>query len=109
MMQVGEALRSLAAVIDEGNGADLFAEEFTRFRSWYLFDGEVVCTDEEGNESVNTIIDAISLSRAANISEESFTYDFSEVLESPIDEYILPLSAYELDEDDEDDDEDIDI
>lgn len=89
----GTTLQTLA-----GGGEDetlrLFAEELYRFRSWYLFEPSVVCTNHtEGTELEITLFEALTSYRAKNYTEDDLTFDFSDTLSFQLDEYIVSLGS----------------
>lgn len=87
-------LCSLAKGIDDPEGAHLYAEEFIKFRNWFLYDGRVRREDlTEGGEIEMTVMDALTTIRLQNLDGGDYRYDFSEAFDYPIDEYIVSLSA----------------
>ena len=91
---VSITLRSLAKGIDDPENAHLYAEEFTKFRNWFLFDGRVRRDDLiEGGEIEMTLMDALTAIRLQNLDGGDYRYDFSEALDYPLDEYIVSLAA----------------
>ena len=109
---IGRLLGGLAAAIETEGNRQLYAEEFYKFRSWFMFDGDVICVREsDGEELALSIFDALTLFRSENLSDDEYSYDFSETLDYTIDEIMIPLSSlgddeYDDDEDDSYDDED---
>lgn len=89
----------------------LFADELFKFRTWYTFDSLVYCKNLKDNAITNaTICEALALYRIEKLSEEQYSYDFSECLDYDIDEYTLTLNTKivkdydELLEDEDDED-----
>lgn len=84
------------------------AEEIDRFRKWYSLDSVVYCTKVgEMTEKVNTVRDALVLSRLEKLGEEKYEYSFSEALDYPIDEYVMSFAdMISLSEEDSDGDTD---
>ena len=91
---VSITLRSLAKGVDDPETAHLYAEEFTKFRNWYLFDGRVQREDlTEGGEIEMTVMEALTSIRLQNLDGGDYRYDFSEALDYPIDEYVVSLAT----------------
>lgn len=100
MLGMSQAFKATAQSLDNDENRVLFAEIFFKFRNWMLFDSEVYCTNVTTGENITvSILQALSMYRAQNLSEEEFDYDFDNVLEYPIDEYIIPISNFEDDDD----------
>jgi hypothetical protein len=109
-MSIGQALHGLASAADTARNRHDFAEEFFRFRNWYVFDSEVICTsDEDGADAILPVMQALAHARADALIGKEHVYDFSNALDYHLDEYILPLGEFsdkDPNEDYEDDDED---
>ncbi len=92
-------------VRDEGAVAVL-ADELLRFRKWYSGEKDVRCTEKDERLQRNvTVAEAVALYRLEKIGEKEYEYDFNDVLDYPLDEYIVGFSEllgaeYEFDEDD---------
>lgn len=96
---IGQTLTSIASNSDLDNNHELYAEEFFKFRNWYSFDSEVHCVLVSDNSEIEcTISQALTLYRAENLNEEEYYYDFSDVLDYPLDEYIVNISSLSGDE-----------
>lgn len=69
------------------------AEEIDRFRKWYSMDSAVYCTRVgETAEEVNTVRDALVLSRLEKLGDDKYEYIFSEALDYPLDEYVMSFA-----------------
>ena len=103
LTNIGTTLSALA--LNKEDDADrIFAEELYKFRSWYLFDHCVLCTNiSEGTEREVTVIEALTNYRVQNFTDEDFLFDFSEALDYPLEEYIVSINS--LLDDSYDDDE----
>ena len=99
---IGQALGGLAAALDTEGNRQQYAEEFYRFRNWFMFDSEVICAREsDGHESALPVFEALALFRSEHLSDDEYSYDFSESLDYPIDEIMMPLSSLAIDDDDD--------
>jgi hypothetical protein len=105
------AQRSRNAQADSGDGADpdadddqipdtdddairLFTEEFFKFRLWYKQDSATHCTPVKGGGTTTLpVFDAMVLHRLEKLGNEDYYYDFTDCLDYPLEEYILPVSA----------------
>ena len=106
---ISQAFIATAKALDNDENRTLYAEMFYKFRNWLIFDADVRCTNiSTEEESSVSILQALSLYRSQNLSDEEYTYDFDDVLEYPIDEYIIPLSNFEDEEDEMDLYDDVD-
>ena len=88
---IDTTLRTLA-----GSGEDeplrVFIEELYRFRSWYIFEPCVLCTNHlEGSEEEITLFEALTNCRAKNFIDDDFIFNFSNALSYQLDEYIVSL------------------
>lgn len=98
---IGKAFTGLATALEVEGNRQVYAEEFFKFRNWFIFDSEVSCTNVEGgNESRLPVMKALALYRSEHLTDEEYTYDFSECLDYPIDEYIMPLNSFGGEEED---------
>jgi hypothetical protein len=84
-----------------------YADEFLRFRTWYAFESEVRCGkidedgadgDDEGEMNV-PLMQALTMYRSQHLSDDEYKYDFSDVLDYPIDEYAIILDSLADNED----------
>ncbi|MDR0852241.1 MAG: hypothetical protein LBN36_07080 [Clostridiales Family XIII bacterium] len=108
-MSIGKALHGLASAADTLRNRQDFAEEFFRFRNWYVLESEVVCTSEEnGTETVFPVMQALALARAEILTGEELRYDFSDALDYNLDGYIMPLGGFSAEAPDSDLDEEAD-
>ena len=106
---ISQAFIATAKSLDNDDNRTLYAEMFYKFRNWLIFEADVRCTNiSTEEESILSILQALSLYRAQNLSDEEYNYDFDDVLEYPIDEYIIPLSSFDDDENDIDLYDDVD-
>jgi hypothetical protein len=92
------------------NGEDetmrIFAEEFYRVRTWYLFEPSVLCTNQtEGDEREITLFEALTEYRAKNYTDDDLTFDFTNALSFQLDEYIVSVGSLYNDDDYNDDDD----
>ncbi|MCL2111486.1 MAG: hypothetical protein FWH32_04420 [Clostridiales bacterium] len=93
MTNINTTLGSLA-ISNEDDAMRVFAEELHRFRSWYLFEASVLCTNpEEGTEREIVLLEALTNHRAKSFTDESCELDFSGALDFPLDEYIVSLGS----------------
>jgi hypothetical protein len=102
---IGKALMGLAQTeeLEEAHGR--FAEEFDKFRTWYTNESEVHCINKDDNSELDLpVLQAMALFRAEHLNNEEYSYDFSEALDYPIDEYIVPLDVLEMSEAEDEDD-----
>jgi hypothetical protein len=106
LSSIGQALLGLASAADAEGNLHLFAEEFHKFRNWYSFDSEVECTKlSDDSELIIPVAQALTLYRAEHLNDDEYRYDFSGVLDYPLDEYIVPVSGLGSDDEDYFDDE----
>ena len=72
----------------------LFNEELYRFRSWYLFEPCVLCSNlTDGTEQEITLLEALANCRAKNFTDDDYDFDFTNALSFQLDEYIISLGA----------------
>lgn len=70
------------------------ADEVFRFRNWYNFDTDVVCSENKtGKRIILPVRDALMLYRQEKLQGSEYSYDFSSSCNYEIDEYIVPLEA----------------
>lgn len=78
----------------------ILVDELLRFRQWYSQEKGVRCIAKESKaQSEVTVAEAIAMARLEKMGEEEYTFDFSDVLEYPIDEYVMSFA--EIFDDDE--------
>lgn len=71
----------------------VLTDELLRFRQWYSGEKNVHCLGTEtGTRETVTVAEAIALARLEKIGEEGYTYDFADVLDYHLDEYIMSFS-----------------
>ena len=109
LSNIGTTLQSIPVSSDDAS--HLFAEELYKFRNWYLFEQCVLCTNlSELAEHEITLFEALTNYRAQSFSDDEYSFDFSEALDYPLDEYIVSLNSIiseegeYIEEDDEYDD-----
>lgn len=97
MMTILQQLSGFAAEEINTESRRLFIEELFRFRNWYTFDSQVPCTHRL-DQRVDTLpaAEALSLYRMEKLGEASCSFDFSQALNYPIEEYSISF-AYQLD------------
>jgi hypothetical protein len=110
LQTIGRALSGLALIPDPDEATANYADEFLRFRTWFVFESEVRCekidpSDDEGEVDVS-LMQALAMYRSQHLSDEEYTYDFSEVLDYPIDEYAMLVEN--MGEEDEEPYDDVD-
>lgn len=106
---ISKTLMAIAESGDSDDYARMYAEELYKFRNWYLFDGIVQCVDlDDNNTSEMTVYEALTNHRVQNIMDKDYSFDFSEALDYPLDEYIVSLSSLSNDDYDDYDDDDYD-
>ncbi|MDR1272371.1 MAG: hypothetical protein LBK04_05215 [Clostridiales Family XIII bacterium] len=95
---------------EEGEAfAESFTEEFLKFKSWYKDEARVVCRNNaNGAESDQSLMEALTNSLLQGMTDDDYTFDFSETLDYEIDEYIVPVSKLRDDYDEFDEDDDYD-
>ena len=92
---IGLSLAGLAKEtgVKEGN-ASLLAEEFDRFRRWYMFDTAAVITNLKSGECKTVpLSEALVTYRLETISGDEHDYDFENCLDYPLTEYVISLSG----------------
>lgn len=96
LTNIGQTLVSLIDTED-------FPYEFYKFRTWFRFDSAVICVRKNDCHELEVpIFEALTLYRMENLNSEEYSYDFSEVMDYPLDEYIVPLNSLaEFEEDEE--------
>lgn len=106
MTLIRQCLMGLAAGISSHDSRRLFVDELFRFRTWYTFDSLVHCKSKsDGLTSDLPVVEALALYRLEKLGEEKYEYDFSECLDYPLEEYVMPFPYSMKDEDNEEDDE----
>jgi hypothetical protein len=110
LQTINRALSGLALMPDPDETATNYADEFLRFRTWFVFESEARCekidAEEDESEIIVTLMQALAMYRAQRLNDEEYRYDFSEVLDYPLDEYALTLEALGEDEEEPYDDRD---
>ena len=87
------ALIGMSKNADEENVRAALCEELLRFGCWYARDLTVVTTaigSEE--EEVHTVRDAIALARLEKLEGDKYSYDFSDAVAYPLDEYSMSFA-----------------
>jgi len=93
LTNIGTTLGTLASQI-ESDTMGTFAEELYRFRTWYLFESRVLCTElNEGTENELSLFAALTNYRVQNISGEEYEFDFIDALDFPLEEYIVSMDS----------------
>ncbi len=77
----------LGLVNEDAETRRRFAEEFVRFRDWYWFGESVKAVDPDGDESLVSVAEALTLHRLELLGEDAYELDFADVLDYPIDAY----------------------
>jgi hypothetical protein len=98
LQTIGRALSGLATMPDPEEATASYADEFLRFRMWYTFESEVRCkrvddVEEEG-EIIVHLMQALAMYRSQHLSDEEYTYDFSEALDYAVDEYAMLVDSF---------------
>lgn len=107
MVTIKQSLLGLATDFTTLEQRRQFVDELYRFRSWYTFEGIVHCTNQEdGRVNDIPVVEALSLYRQEKLGEARYGYDFSDVLDYPVDEYSVPFS-FSMQEDENEEDEEI--
>ena len=79
---------------EDDEAVRLFGEELYRFRSWYLFESFVYCTDLlEGEQTEISVYEALTNYRVQSHTGEDYSLDFSDALDYQLDEYIVSLGS----------------
>jgi hypothetical protein len=99
MSAIGQNLTGLADLAGKGSSREeslrSYAEEFFRFRGWFLEEGAVACENAvTGDESRVSVLDALTLARLEALGGDTHYYDFSERLDYPLSEYVFSVGAY---------------
>ena len=103
LINIDTTLESLSSS-SEDDAMHMFAEELYKFRSWYLFDQCVLCTNlADGTEKELTLFEALANQRAQHFTDDDFEFDFVDALDYPLDEYIVSLASLSEDGFDGDD------
>jgi len=106
LQNIATTLAALAEGSEE-DSAGMFAEELYRFRSWYLLENSVIIKDfAEGTEREVPPMEALTVYRVQNFTDEDYSFDFTDALDYRLDEYIVSLGS--LAEDNYDDGDDYD-
>jgi hypothetical protein len=106
LQTIGRELAGLINLPDGDEATARFSDEFFRFRTWFVSEGEVHCEAlGSGSASIVSVLQAITLHRSEHLSDEEYRFDFSKALDYPIDEYIMTLDSFESTGDDDEDDE----
>jgi hypothetical protein len=112
LQTIGRALSGLAQMPDDPDEDTAnYADEFFRFRTWYALESEVRCERidddaESENELIVPLMQALTMYRSQHLSDEEYTYDFSDAIDYPIDEYAMLLESLEENDDEPYDDVD---
>ncbi|MBQ9931602.1 MAG: hypothetical protein IJO79_04550 [Firmicutes bacterium] len=94
LSNIGRTLTGLAKTIHEDDDRRNFCEELSRFREWYSLQDGVLCRNlADGSEENVTPAVALAMSRLEKLGGDEYDYDFSEVLDYEVEEYILPFAA----------------
>ena len=94
---------------EEAQSVYRFAEELSRFQTWYSFESAVRCRPAGGDkEKTLNLRDAVTQKRIEKIENEEYSFDFSDCLNYEFEDYILDMAA-DLAERDEEEDEDEEI
>jgi hypothetical protein len=95
---------------EEGESfAELFTDEFLKFKTWYRDDTRVICRNNaDGSESEQTLMEALTNSLLQGMTDDDYSFDFSEALDYEIDEYIVPVAKLKSDYDGYDEYDDYD-
>jgi hypothetical protein len=105
LQTIGRALSGLALMSDPDEATTGYADEFLRFRTWFTFESEVRCEKVDGeNEDGGAIVplmQALAMYRSQHLSDEEYTYDFSDALDYPIDEYAVVFDSMSEEEEEE--------
>ncbi|MEG0392428.1 MAG: hypothetical protein RR626_06670 [Anaerovoracaceae bacterium] len=87
------ALLGLLGAGEEDSARLHFAEEFHKFRTWYTFESEVICSNiDSGEEKTLPLRDALTLSRLEKLEHDEYRYDFAGCLEYELEEYIMDFA-----------------
>ena len=86
--------RSLTGLMKSGYTDGISPEavdEMERFRRWYSMDSHVYLTDDRGMEHDVPVRDALFAKRMEKLGEPSYSYDFTEAYDYPLDDYVVNL------------------
>ena len=90
---IRRSLVGMARNPEDETTVNKLAEEIDRFRKWYSMDSIVYCTKVgETIEEIDTVRDALVLSRLEKLGEDKYEYSFSESLDYPLDEYVMSFA-----------------
>lgn len=112
---VQRSIRGLALHGDGESSLLQLADEVNRFRIWYCIESKVICRNFASDlEEEMPVSEALVTSRLEKISGDKYSFDFTNSLDYPMEEYIMSFADIMKAEDDEsqqnddDDDEDDD-
>jgi hypothetical protein len=92
MAGLAEKLACGDSSFDRDRGLMYYTEEFLKFRLWYLFDSKAVCRDtSDGTDAEMPVAEALVAHRLEKLGERAYSYDFSNCMDYPLEEYIFPV------------------
>lgn len=75
---------------EEEHNLAVLAEEFNKFKMWYLFDTEVVCEDPKYGETlVLPVAEAIAEYRSEPSTKKKSVYNFEQALNYQLSDYVM--------------------
>lgn len=90
---IGMSLVGLAGEKEEDIGSlSTLAEEFNRFKKWYISDTEVECRETGAGLDeiiILTVAEALALCREEAITKMKYEYDFEKALDFPLSDYVM--------------------
>ncbi len=93
---IQRALLGICANPEDENQLVHLTEEICKFRNWYNFDTDVICTNQKnGDKQILRIKDALIVYRMEKLRQARCFYDFSDCLNYELDEYVISLGAPE--------------
>jgi hypothetical protein len=105
LQTIGRALSGLTLMADPDEATASYADEFLRFRTWFVFESEVRCekidAEEDQGEIIVSLMQALTMYRSQHLSDEEYIYDFSDALDYPLDEYAMTIERLREDEEEE--------
>lgn len=89
---IRRVMKGLADNSDDESHMARLADEIYKFRNWYNFDTDVICSDNKtGERKILPVRDALVLYREEKLSGTEYSYDFEGCTDYEIDEYVVSL------------------
>lgn len=89
---IRRVMKGLADNSDDESHMARLADEIYKFRNWYNFDTDVICSDNKtGERKILPVRDALVLYREEKLRGTEYSYDFEGCTDYEIDEYVVSL------------------